>query len=218
MMILAHRGVWREPAERNTLAALTTALDAGFGIETDIRDRKGRLVISHDPPGDDALALSEFLARYNAFPSPGVLALNIKADGLQAALVEELTRGKIAPDRYFVFDMAVPDALGYLKRGMPCFTRQSEVEPVSAFSDRASGIWLDCFDGDWITRKDVLSHCLAGRRVALVSSELHGRDFRAAWQEWREAYRSLRREGCGDRMMLCTDHPFEARTYFDAAD
>jgi len=218
MMILAHRGLWSDPAERNSLQALTKALEAGFGLETDIRDLDGSLVISHDPPKSGAILLADLLARYNAYPKSGILALNIKADGLHVALAEALDRYKVGADRYFTFDMAVPDALGYLRRKMPCFTRQSEIEPVPAFADRASGVWLDCFESDWITRKDVLSHCMAGQRVALVSSELHGREFRPAWQEWREAYRLLRRDGFGGRMMLCTDHPFEARTYFDAAD
>ena len=218
MMILAHRGLWQDPAERNSLPALTDALEAGFGLETDVRDRDGKLVISHDPAGPDAMPLTALLDVYTNCPAAGVLALNIKADGLQTALAETLQRCGISADRYFVFDMAVPDALGYLRHDMPCFTRQSEIEPVPAFIDRASGIWLDCFESDWITRAEVMSHCMAGRRVALVSSELHGRGYLSTWQEWREAYRVLRQRGHGDRMIICTDHPHEARAYFDATN
>jgi len=61
-------------------------------------------------------------------------------------------------------------------------------------------------------------HCGAGRTVALVSPELHGRNRDAAWGEWRRAYRNLRREGQGELMMICTDHPREAKAYFDAKD
>jgi hypothetical protein len=43
-----------------------------------------------------------------------------------------------------------------------------------------TGVWLDCFENDWVIRKNVLSHCMAGRRVALVPSEFHGREFRPA--------------------------------------
>lgn len=217
-MILAHRGLWQEPGERNSLPALTKALAAGFGLETDIRDSVGELVLSHDPPGRDPMPLTALLEVYNSYPMAGILALNIKADGLHAALAEALRRHGVDEDRYFVFDMAVPDALGYLKLGMPCFTRQSEVEPVPAFADRASGIWLDCLERDWITSREVVSRCLAGHRIALVSPELHGRAYQGAWQEWRDAYRRLRRNGAGDRMMVCTDLPVEARAYFDAAD
>jgi hypothetical protein len=218
MIILAHRGLWREPAERNTLPALEAALAEGFGVETDVRDCDGQLVISHDPPRSNALPLGTFLDAYRRQPAAGILALNIKADGLQRMLAEALKNRKIGPDRYFVFDMAVPDALGYLRRDMPCFTRQSEVEPVPAFIDQAAGIWLDCFHQDWIDGPEILRHCAAGRRIALVSPELHGRPWQSAWGQWREAYRSLLRSGQGGRMMLCTDHPREAKAYFDAPD
>ena len=218
MMILAHRGLWQRPAEHNSLPALCDALAEGFGVETDVRDLGGQLVISHDPPLAGAMPLAAFLEAYCRIPEPGVLALNIKADGLQQALAEALESRRIGADRYFVFDMAVPDALGYLRHGMPCFTRQSEVEPVPAFIDQALGIWLDCFREDWINGRDILGHCAAGRRVALVSPELHGRDRQIAWGKWREAYRDLKRRDQGERIMICTDYPREARAYFDGPD
>ena len=218
MMILAHRGLWQDPTDGNSLSALTKALEAGFGLETDVRDCDGELVVSHDPAKRGAVPLTALFGVYSALQNGAILALNIKADGLQAPLAQALQRYGIGPDRYFVFDMAVADALGYLRRQMPCFTRQSEIEPVPAFVDRAAGVWLDCFERDWITEADVMAHCLAGRRVALVSPELHGRAFEPVWREWRKAYHSLCRHGHGDRMMLCTDHAYEARAYFDAAD
>jgi hypothetical protein len=218
MIILAHRGLWQSAAEKNSPAALRRALEGGFGVETDVRDLGGQLVISHDPPQAGAMSLDEFLETYGRIASGGMLALNITADGLQQALADALARQDIGPDSYFVFDMAVPDAIGYLRRNMPCFTRQSEIEPVPAFVDQASGIWLDCFRNDWINGPEILGHCGTGRPVALVSPELHGRDRRGAWKTWRESYRELKRHGLGERMMICTDHPHEARAYFDAAD
>jgi len=219
MLILAHRGLWRQPAEKNGLVALRSALAEGFGVETDIRDHAGELVISHDPPSANALPLADLLNACQQMASQGTLALNIKADGLQQPLADALARHRITPDRYFVFDMSVPDALGYLRLGMPCFTRQSEIEPKPAFLDQASGIWLDCFREDWINEGVILDHCAAGRAVALVSPELHGRDMRPAWEVWRNAYRNVRRQGQSHRIMICTDRPREAREYFlDAAD
>lgn len=218
MIILAHRGLWEEPAEKNSLEALFRALGEGFGIETDIRDLNGQLVISHDPPLADALPLAAFLDAYCRVPVLGPLALNVKADGLQGMLAEALDSRRIGPDCYFVFDMSIPDTLGYLRHQMPCFTRKSEFEPEPAFIDQAGGIWLDCFQEDWINASEILGHVAAGRRVALVSPELHGRDRYNAWAEWRNGYRSLGQGGMGDRLMICTDHPREAKAYFDAAD
>ena len=57
MDILAHRGVWRISEERNSMSSIRAALDAGFGIETDVRDYKGNLVISHDIADEKCISL-----------------------------------------------------------------------------------------------------------------------------------------------------------------
>ena len=44
--ILAHRGFWKEETEKNTKIAFERAFNSGFGIETDLRDIKGEIVIS----------------------------------------------------------------------------------------------------------------------------------------------------------------------------
>ena len=64
MELLAHRGLWQEPAEKNSRIAFERAFQAGFGVETDLRDHGGTVVISHDPPGTTAepeLAFEQFL-------------------------------------------------------------------------------------------------------------------------------------------------------------
>jgi glycerophosphoryl diester phosphodiesterase len=91
MQILAHRGLWADPDDRNSLGALRRALDAGHGHETDVRDRLGELVISHDPPtGTEALPLSSLLAAYRSSGSTATLAINIKSDGLHDRLAATL--------------------------------------------------------------------------------------------------------------------------------
>ncbi len=219
MIILAHRGLWRHSAERNSIGALTEALNRGYGVETDIRDYLGRLVISHDPPtGDDLLYVDDFLDVYGRCGRQSVLALNIKSDGLQDGLRRAVDGRGIGGDRYFVFDMAVPDALGYLRRGIPCFTRESEFESVPPFLDRAAGVWMDCFDRDWVDAEAVSCHLKARRRVALVSPELHGREYNSVWARWKAFYRQVKSGGDGDRVLLCTDHPEQARKFFDEQD
>ena len=47
--ILAHRGLWQNVAAKNSISSIKLALVNGFGLETDIRDLDGELVISHDP-------------------------------------------------------------------------------------------------------------------------------------------------------------------------
>jgi hypothetical protein len=218
MIILAHRGLWASKREQNGIPALCDALRRGCGIETDIREDRGQLVISHDCPTGAEPAFNEFLEAVRALNSTQIMALNIKEDGLQAMLESSIAQYAIPPERFFLFDMAVPDAMGYLARSMPCFTRQSEVEEVPAFVDSAAGVWLDCFYKEWIDVDVIRSHFLAGRRVALVSPELHGREKMAAWPKWREAEKMLLEAGQADRLMICTDYPLEARAYFNGED
>ena len=85
MNILAHRGYWLKPEEKNTRIAFERALSLGFGIESDVRDYLGNLVISHDIPGDSAMPLSEFIALLEQYPRVS-FALNVKSDGLQLGI------------------------------------------------------------------------------------------------------------------------------------
>jgi hypothetical protein len=60
--ILAHRGQWNLPEKKNSLSAFERAFSNGYGIETDIRDYKGELVISHNIADETAPKLSELLS------------------------------------------------------------------------------------------------------------------------------------------------------------
>lgn len=223
--ILAHRGFWTEPAEKNSREALERAFREGFGIETDIRDRNGALVVSHDPPhdpplGDGLMTFDELLDLYGRYApraggretggQAGTLALNIKADGLQGQLLDALARRGV--DDWFVFDMAVPDGILYLRRNAVAYTRQSEYEREPSFYEQATGVWLDAFESDWIDAAVIEQHLAAGKRVALVSPELHGRPHAAAWESWK-AVASRAEPGM---LAICTDFPDKAREFFDA--
>ena len=209
MQILAHRGWWRSPSEKNSEGAFRAALSAGYGIETDIRDFDGRLVISHDPPRADAMDLDDFLTLYMSYPDRGMLALNVKSDGLASKMVQALAAREI--QSYFVFDMSVPDSLHYFKLNATVYTRRSEFEPGSELDQHASGVWLDSFTG----RDDPKLMSLAVAlplKSALVSPELHGRDHRMSWESWL-ATPGLEHAG----IALCTDCPDEAHTVFNTA-
>lgn len=206
MIILAHRGAWFAPEERNSRAAFERAFAAQFGVETDVRDHDGRLVIAHDPPsGPGQISFDDFLDLYGRMGAPGELAINIKADGLSALVEDALARAGIA--NAFVFDMSAPETLRYLRGGLKVFTRESEYERPPAFYDRAKGVWLDCFESDWIDEEAVRRHLSAGKSVCVVSPELHGRPHEAAWT-------ALRGVASEPQLMLCTDMPYAARDYF----
>lgn len=210
MIVLSHRGYWKEPAEKNTETAFRRSFALGFGTETDLRDCAGTLVISHDPPVGGEMTAEAFFALYAECGRGLPLALNIKADGLQAALAELLQRHAI--EAAFVFDMAVPDALGYLTRAVPAFTRHSELEPACSFYDRAAGVWIDCFFGDWYGPAEIALHLEAGKRVCLVSPDLHRRPYRTLWDRL-----AASPVAAHPRLMICTDYPEEARSVFHPA-
>ena len=207
MKIVAHRGFWRTPKEKNRVVAFGLAMDHGFGIETDIRDYGGEIVISHDIPATPFTTLRDLLCLYFAKGMGGPLALNVKADGLQCLTKQLLSEYGIKD--YFLFDMSVPDALLYLGVGMPAFTRQSDYETEPAFYKRAAGVWIDGFEEDWTDFEKVHVHLANGKRVCMVSPELHGRNQTEMWDR-------LRDEDLIDHsgMMICTDYPEEARRFF----
>jgi glycerophosphoryl diester phosphodiesterase len=211
MQILSHRGYWRLPEEKNTLIAFERSFRLGFGTETDIRDVQGELVISHDPPVGSPLRLEQLLDLYKAEGQDLPLALNIKADGLHKQLLEMLNTWNVT--NYFVFDMSVPDALGYLKSGANVFTRQSEYEPQPSFYSEAVGVWIDGFHGEWYTKTDITSHIDAGKKVCLVSPDLHHRPYEASWAEM--ATWSLPSDA---EVSLCTDDPERAKECFCGKD
>jgi hypothetical protein len=208
MKILTHRGYWLNDSEKNSSIAFERSFALDLGTETDIRDSLGKLVISHDMPLGLELELSEFLrlaARFSDIQNPMLLALNIKADGLAVLLAKHLE--SYPQLDCFVFDMAIPDMRQYFNVGVPVFTRMSEIEMSPSFLDRAAGVWLDAFESEWYNN-DVIENLLnQGKRVCIVSAELHGRSNLEQW-------RNLKIWSTTDQVLLCTDKPEDAREYF----
>lgn len=212
MQIICHRGLWEKKAEQNTLASFQRAFSAGCGFETDLRDALGQLVISHNPPVGDCLTVDAAFAEYTNANCSYPLALNIKADGLQKSIRELINKYQIS--NYFVFDMSIPDTIGYIDDGFRIFTRQSEFEPEPAFYQDVVGVWIDAFrDERWVTEKILKDHLHAGKMLCIVSPELHGRHHEAFWQNL-----STYAMRANDNVMLCTDYPSQAREFFCEED
>ena len=208
MKIIAHRGYWRENREKNTQAAFVRALEGGYGIETDFRDLAGELVVSHDPPQPGVMTARAFFDLVSRYPHAGVIAANIKADGLQVLLTE--AAAGLPVDRLFVFDMSVPDTLRHFQQSWPVFVRVSEYEtPGAALLSRAQGVWFDGFQGEWFNQHTLAGYRSLGLKVCIVSPELHGRLYRPFWaalKDW-----GLHADAA---IHLCTDYPDEAKAFF----
>jgi len=207
MIILSHRGYWKTTQEKNTKIAFDRSFTLSFGTETDLRDRDGKLVISHDPAQNNFLPAEAFFSSYRQHVQSLPLALNIKADGLQKLLAAALLKYQI--QNYFVFDMSIPDMVSYIKVGLRVFTRQSEYEPNPILYEQSQGVWVDGFNSDWIDETTIEKHLRNGKQVCVVSPELHGRPFEDFWEKL-----LIMAVASSPDVMLCTDYPEQARKVF----
>lgn len=209
MIVLSHRGYWKTEEEQNGMVAFERSFSSSFGTETDVRDYRGELVISHDIANENCITVDRFLQVYSSYKNPLTLAFNIKADGLHQKLMGLLQKYKIT--NYFVFDMSVPNGLLYLKQNLRVFTRQSEFEMQPSFYESAQGVWLDEFNSHWITDAVIRDHINRKKQVCIVSPELHSRGYEDEWVD----YKNIDSELLGNDIMICTDFPDEARSFFN---
>ena len=200
-MILAHRGYWKKEEEKNTKEAFKRAFDCGFGVETDLRDIKGEIVISHDMPKGNEMTFEEVLALLDGRNLP--LALNIKADGM-AFKIKKLLE-KYNHTNYFTFDMSIPEMVVQHKMGLNVFTGISDIVPNPIMYKEAQGVWLDCFYSDSFSKKEIKEILDAGKKVCIVSPDLHKREYKSVWAKYKDV----------KDIMLCTDFPDEAKEYFN---
>ena len=167
--ILAHRGFWKEETEKNTKIAFERAFNSGFGIETDLRDIKGEIVISHNMPQGGEMKFENLLKLLDGRDL--TLALNIKADGMADEIKRLLEKYRVS--NYFTFDMSIPEMVYQHKTGLKFFTGQSDIIPEPIMFDKAEGIWLDSFNSDWFGEKEIKNILNQDKEVCIVSPDLN---------------------------------------------
>ncbi len=205
MEIISHRGLWHTPSEHNTAAAFARSFDIGMGTETDLRDHNGEVVIAHDMPTGSPMLFEQLLQQMAGRNL--TLALNIKADGLAYKVSQLLA--KYNHSNYFVFDMSVPDMVKQLVAKNIVFTGISDIQPTPVLLEKSTGVWLDCFLSDWYKAAQVDDLLEQGKKVCVVSADLHKRSTDAQWQTLKMA-----RNINSPNLLLCTDKPLEARQFF----
>jgi hypothetical protein len=205
--VLAHRGLWSDKADANSPGALLAALEAGFGIETDLRDLDGQIVVSHDPPSRTCPRADPLIEDWTNKGLLGrlPLALNIKSDGLLTMLGRLTPLIELTP--HFFFDMSFPQLLTYVRVGLPVALRISEFEPPAVhlldLLEIKPRYWLDGFDSDWWLQNPHIAEICHSSPVTVVSPEIHGREPGRVW-EW---FAARVDEGCN--ISICTDRPFQ---------
>lgn len=199
--VLAHRGHWsneqnHKKLEKNSLQAISRAAELGFGLETDIRDCCGQAVISHDPALSDVVKFSEI----NELTFSGLVALNVKADGLIPLLMNETQIG-LPRFEHFYFDMSFPESMKYRASNLPLADRKSDLEQLQNYN--SGYVWVDSFKSDWYLNEVMLPNKPVGVKVVVVSPELHNRPYLKAWK-W------LAKQMLSDNSLhICTDYPLQ---------
>lgn len=204
MQILAHRGFWTKAEEKNSIEAIQRAFNSGYGIETDVRDYNGKLVISHNVPDENCPLFEEALKIYRETGCEAYLAINIKADGIQKLLWDALREYQV--EKYFVFDMSVPEQVVYRSKGIHYFTRLSEYETEPVLLEDSMGIWMDEWHSSWITSEIVQKYLNMGKMVGVISSEIHGANPQTLWKQLSEIH--------SENLLLCTDDIKRAEAFF----
>ena len=199
--ILCHRGYWQTIEEQNTKTSISRAFDNGFGIETDLRDIKGKIVISHNMPQGNEMSFEDLLKLLDGRDL--TLALNIKADGMADEIKRLLAKYNVS--NYFTFDMSIPEMVYQHKTGLNVFTGFSDIVPEPIMYEQAKGVWLDCFNSDWFGEAEIQNLLNQDKKVCIVSPDLHKREYKSVW----EKYKNM------NGIMLCTDYPMEAEVYFN---
>lgn len=211
MKIIAHRGYWLKPEEKNSDTAFLRSIESGFGIETDIRDRNGELIVCHDTPqpSETYTSFNSFLEMYKRqADQEAVLAINIKSDGLHEMINYALHKHSIS--HYFCFDMSFPTLFfNYQNSRLKFFTSINEYSRQPMLIESAAGIWLDAYTSIWYDMNLVADFLKKGKSVCIVSPELHSRTHEELWRVIKQSGLYTHAE-----LMLCTDFPAQARDYF----
>jgi hypothetical protein len=203
--IMCHRGYWSgelgiAPLQKNSWEAFERAIDFGFGIETDLRDYAGSIVISHDVPTDQNSSRFVGFAKFLELNFPGTVALNIKSDGLANLL--SVFNPRLSLIDHFFFDLSIPELLQYQACELNTAIRISEYESMDLLT--AQYVWIDSFgQGHW-NRKNLSQLLLnSSMQFVFVSPELHGFDPVDMWNEIGPLFLDC------PNLRICTDFPRE---------
>ena len=144
-----------------------------YGVELDLRDFGGRLVLQHEPfmDGED---FAEYLKHYDH----GTMILNIKSERIEYKVLELVQKYNIKD--YFFLDSSFPMIYSLSKSGEKNIAlRFSEFEGIDTILNmkgKIDWIWVDCFSKLPIDNENYNLLKQHGFKFCLVSPELQGQD------------------------------------------
>lgn len=163
MIIISHRV--------NTIAKLEQT-SSEYGVEVDLRDHGGRIIVQHDALKDGE-PFEEYIKHYRH----RFIILNVKCEGIEQEVLS-LIRGRDIED-FFLLDLSFPAIVKLIRRGERRIAlRFSEHEPIDgclALAGKVDWLWVDCFS-DYPAQIPHRERVLKAFKTCLVSPELQGRD------------------------------------------
>ena len=209
LFLLAHRGLPKSTNNSDTKESFFHAINSNIGIELDVRNHLGSIVVSHDPIKEEPILLLEdifkfvFECKYKKY-----IAINIKEDNLQDSIIKLIEKYKI--ENWFSFDHSIPDLL--ISKKLNAFIRISEYEPLHKIFDldKYEGFWLDSFNSPFWYDLKYVENLLTKGNLAIVSSDLHGFSPYGQWS----LLKNLIHEPIRNKLFLCTDLIDQAKHYF----
>ena len=199
MLHIAHRINYLDSDVANTIFSVAD------GIEFDIRDSNGDLIVQHDAC-QTGQPFSEFLT---FCPPSKFYIVTVKAEGIEEIAIQLLTEHGI--QNFFLLDCGMPSLvrLGRAgeKRLAVRFSEYESFETVAAVASFVSWIWVDVFTRLPLTKQSSEKAKELGLRLCLVSPELQRQP------EKREEYLTYCRENGIVLDAVCTKQhyiPFRA--------
>lgn len=155
----------------NTLEQLLD-ISGNYGIEFDVRDSQGRMIITHDP-FTDGIDLDVFLKYVGNRPC----IVNIKSAGIEPYVLEELNKAGITD--FFFLDCSFPMIIKLSNMGCKNiavrFSEYEGIDTIFALEGRVQWVWVDSFFTLTMTKEIAEKLHESGFKLCLVSPELQGR-------------------------------------------
>lgn len=159
-------------AHRTNTVEELQKVPADCGVEIDLRDYDGDLVLQHDP-----FKSGELFSNYIEFYKHSLMILNIKSEGIEIRTRELLYSHGIR--NYFFLDSSFGmvyklwqlDEHNIAAR----FSEFESLSSVLANKGRLNWVWVDCFTDLYINRSDYMALKEAKFRLCLTSPDLLGR-------------------------------------------
>jgi hypothetical protein len=163
-MIIAHR---INTLDKTAAAAIFSHVD---GIEFDIRDSAGRIIVQHDPYKEGQL-FDEFASCCD--PAKFYI-VNVKSEGIETEAIRILD--SYGCRKFFLLDCSIPMIIKLGRAGetriAARFSEYESIETVIALSPYIQWVWVDVFTRLPLTSQIQERFHARGLKLCLVSPEL----------------------------------------------